>query len=64
MNYVIIISVQPSQLSCASQGIEGKSCMKGGGKKFSVVRNDAWCLSHRITESQNVRGWKGPLWVI
>jgi len=19
--------------------------------------------SHRITESQNVRGWKGPLWV-
>jgi len=19
---------------------------------------------HRITESQNVRGWKGPLWVI
>jgi len=20
--------------------------------------------SHRITESQNVRGWKGPLWVI
>ena len=21
-------------------------------------------LSHRITESQNSRGWKGPLWVI
>jgi len=20
--------------------------------------------NHRITESQNVRGWKGPLWVI
>jgi len=20
--------------------------------------------SHRITESQNVRGWKGPLWII
>ena len=20
--------------------------------------------SHRITESQNSRGWKGPLWVI
>ena len=19
---------------------------------------------HKITESQNVRGWKGPLWVI
>jgi len=22
------------------------------------------CLGHRITESQNSRGWKGPLWVI
>jgi len=21
-------------------------------------------LEHRITESQNSRGWKGPLWVI
>jgi len=21
-------------------------------------------FDHRITESQNVRGWKGPLWVI
>jgi len=21
-------------------------------------------ISHRITESQNSRGWKGPLWVI
>jgi len=20
--------------------------------------------NHRITESQNVRGWKGPLWVV
>jgi len=20
--------------------------------------------SHRITESQNVQGWKGPLWII
>ena len=23
-----------------------------------------WRLNHRITESQNSRGWKGPLWVI
>jgi len=22
------------------------------------------CVVHRITESQNGRGWKGPLWVI
>jgi len=21
-------------------------------------------FTHRITESQNSRGWKGPLWVI
>jgi len=21
-------------------------------------------MSHRITESQNSRGWKGPVWVI
>jgi len=24
------------------------------------ISNSSW----RITESQNVRGWKGPLWVI
>jgi len=23
-----------------------------------------WLRPHRITESQNSRGWKGPLWVI
>jgi len=23
-----------------------------------------WSLTHRITKSQNGRGWKGPLWVI
>jgi len=23
-----------------------------------------WIKNHRITESQNSRGWKGPLWVI
>jgi len=38
----------------------------------SVTRSDvpAWLVQqmrsrgHRITESQNSRGWKGPLWVI
>jgi len=24
----------------------------------------SWSQNHRITESQNSRGWKGPLWVI
>ena len=39
---------------------------------FGLVRADLWKVSdklrqvpfHRITESQNSRGWKGPLWVI
>jgi len=26
--------------------------------------NTACTCFHRITESQDVRGWKGPLWVI
>ena len=26
--------------------------------------NDQSIQNHRITESQNGRGWKGPLWVI
>jgi len=25
---------------------------------------EEWSQNHRITESQNSRGWKGPLWVI
>lgn len=40
-SWIIRFSVLPSQLSCASQGTEGKSCMKGGGRRFSVLRNDA-----------------------
>jgi len=40
---------------------------------FSLQLQEALCsqslvplgdLNHRITESQNGRGWKGPLWVI
>jgi len=29
----------------------------------SIIHNDRQ-QNHRITESQNGRGWKGPLWVI
>ena len=31
-------------------------------KKYVLLFCD--CQNHRITESQNSRGWKGPLWVI
>jgi len=33
------------------------------GKCLEHGRQDK-ALGHRITESQNGRGWKGPLWVI
>jgi len=39
-------------------GREG--CGQVGVKNKVEVR----CRNHRITESQNSRGWKGPLWVI
>jgi len=40
--------------------------LDGGGRgRFMVACLEGrWCLYHRITESQNSRGWKGPLWVI
>jgi len=31
--------------------------------KFCEKHNPIFVLLHRITESQNGRGWKGPLWV-
>jgi len=36
------------------------------GFHFRLLRNlhDTEQERHRITESQNGRGWKGPLWVI
>ena len=30
----------------------------------SAALPGALSITHRITESQNSRGWKGPLWVI
>ena len=36
----------------------------GGGGKGNEIPLSNTSHSHRITESQNVRGWKGPLWVI
>ena len=35
-----------------------KSLLEGPWFHFTESQN------HRITESQNSRGWKGPLWVI
>jgi len=32
--------------------------------KISSEKNLHNYKNHRITESQNSRGWKGPLWVI
>jgi len=32
-------------------------------RNYSETMNDTWG-DNRITESQNSRGWKGPLWVI
>jgi len=32
------------------------------GAKMPLLKKEA--QNHRITESQNGRGWKGPLWVI
>jgi len=29
-----------------------------------TIQGPSLLLDHRITESQNVQGWKGPLWVI
>lgn len=37
--WIILFSVLPSQLTFANQAIEGESCMKGRGSKFSVLRN-------------------------
>ena len=34
------------------------------GQIFSFSLSGTILYSHRITESQNGRGWKGPLWVI
>jgi len=32
-------------------------------KSDLATQCEHYCI-HRITESQNSRGWKGPLWVI
>ena len=45
-------------------------CAGAGGPSPAAETHDAhrlqlsFLLFHRITESQNSRGWKGPLWVI
>jgi len=36
-------------------------CSDKQGKIIQVIKSN---LNHRITESQNGRGWKRPLWVI
>jgi len=68
-----------SQLPCAplhyvgleSQCISSSKHLKRLASSFKPYESDtAWepCPgrrgNHRITESQNSRGWKGPLWVI
>jgi len=48
-----------------------QSCQKSHSSNVCLVSCEDWtCIrkvisqNHRITESQNGRGWKGPLWVI
>jgi len=40
--------------------LSDREIKKVEGRREGKVRSQ----NHRITESQNGRGWKGPLWVI
>jgi len=45
----------------AYRGMRQATCTAMAGASVILQANKT---IHRITESQNVRGWKGPLWVI
>jgi len=39
-------------------------CPRSSPVSTKLWKQPVTMLAHRTTESQNVRGWKGPLWVI
>jgi len=59
------------QVGSHESGVEGQNHLPrpAGHADFDAAQNTVGLLgcestSHRITESQNGTGWKGPLWVI
>jgi len=56
----------------AGGGLEGQGgeergrqrCCEGSALVEDEAPSRMDTMVHRITESQNSRGWKGPLWVI
>ena len=55
-------------LGAEEQGCAGRRAVSGAGEQGCCARCRALAATesqnHRITEPQNVPGWKGPLWVI
>jgi len=45
-------------------GITKAQDSKNSDNSNTFIFHDFVPKYHRITESQNVQGWKGPLWVI